>query len=392
MNFLSLKNKFQKSLALVKNNPEALIYLNNAQAISQDHFKIAVSVPIGSQPGIAWEILRGVAQAQAEINKQGGIRQKLLLVQIVNDNNNPEIVRQVAKQLTADENILAVVGHNDSNSSLAASEIYQEQGLVMISPTSTSTKLSGVGSYILRTIPSVAILANTLANYAASNSLTKIAVCSDSRDSASSSFVQEFTLRIAKEGGEIAAVKCDFAQSNFDPKPVIDQAIAQNADALLLAPSVNHMGQAVAVAQANRQQLPLLGNHSLYTFKTIQQGKASLLGMVVPSPWLPDVKPNSHFSQTAMKYWGSKVNFRTAMAYDATAAIIQGLHWSDTRSKLRSVLTQANFSVDGATREFYFEHGDRYGPVQLAYIQQSEPNSDQYQFALLKPIDPLPYE
>lgn len=262
--FATAQNKYRESLSIDKNNPEALIYHNNAQAIASEHFKIAVSIPLGSKPDIAWEILRGVAQAQSEVNQQGGINQKLLLVQIVNDDNDPYVVQQLAKQLSADKNILAVVGHNDSNSSLAGAKIYQQEKLVMISPTSTSTKLSGMGSHILRTIPSVSALASKLANYASAQSLTKIAICSDSQDSASASFAQEFITQTITNGGQIQSINCDFANNEFKPDSIVNKAVAKNVDALLIAPSVNKMDRAIAIAQANQQQLPLLGNHSLY--------------------------------------------------------------------------------------------------------------------------------
>ena len=382
--FVTAKNKFQQSLASDINNPEALIYANNAQAITQEYFMIAVSVPLGSKPKVAWEILRGVAQAQAEINRQGGVQERLLLVEIVNDDNDPEVVRQVAKKLAADKNVLAVVGHNDSDSSLAASEIYQKHGVVMVSPTSSSTKLSGIGSYILRTTPSVAIMANTLADYASSKSLTKIAVCLDSESSASTSFAQEFMKAVHQDYGEIAPVKCDFAQSNFNPQKVVNRAIAENANALLLAASVKGIKPAIAVAKVNQQRLPLFGTHSLYTFETIQQGKDTVAGMVLTPPWLPDKTKNYDFTQTAMEYWGGQVNWRTAMAHDATVAIIQGLEQSDTRSELQSALTNSNFLVDGATGVFYFEEGDRLGEVQLAQITQSALNPGKYEFSRLK--------
>ena len=377
------RNEYRKSLTIDKNNPEALIYYNNASAIAQDHFKIAVSIPLGSKPNIAWEILRGVAQAQSEVNQQGGINQKPLLIQLVNDDNNPDVVRQLAKQLAADKNILAVVGHNDSNSSLAGAKVYEQEKLVMISPTSTSTKLSGAGSHIMRTIPSVAVLANKLADYASIKSFSKIAICSDSQDSASRSFAQEFVAKITSNGGQIHLIDCDLAQDDFQPGSIVAQAVAENVDALLLAPSVNKMDKAIAIAQANQQKLPLLGNHSLYTYETIKSGQNAIAGMVLPSPWLSDNTNQSDFPQVAMEYWGGEVNWRTAMAYDAVSAIVQGLHQSNDRASLQLALTQSNFSVDGATGNFYFQQGDRLGTVELAYVAKSSDNGDQYQFSKL---------
>ena len=381
--FSAAQNKYRQSIDINKNNPEALIYRNNAKAIARDHFKIAVSVPLGSKPDIAWEILRGVAQAQTQINQQGGIDNKPLLVQIANDDNDPYVVELLAKQLAADKNILAVVGHNDSNSSIAGAKIYEKEGLVMISPTSTSTKLSGMGNYIMRTIPSVSALAGKLADYASTKSFTKIAVCSDSQDSASGSFTEEFMTQVTMRGSQIQELKCDFARQDFQPDSIVSQAIALDVDALLLAPSVNNMNRAIAVARANQQRLPLLGNHSLYTYKTIESGQEAVAGMVIPSPWLSEENSYSNFPKTAMQYWGGQVNWRTAMTYDAILALSQGLKQSNNRSELQLALTQADFTVHGATGKFQFERGDRLGRIQLARIQKSD-SGDKYQFSRLE--------
>ena len=381
--YAQAQNKFEEALKVKKNNPEALIYLNNAEAIAVSNVKVAVSVPLENRPEIAWEILRGVAQAQTEINRQGGINGKLLLIQIVSDDNDSVVARQLAQKLAADPDILAVIGHSDSNSSLAASEIYQKQKLVMVSPTGSSSKLSGIGSYIMRTAPSVAVLAKTLADYASISSLEQIAVCFDSNSSASSSFTQDFTAEITANGGQIVPVDCDFAQTNFNPVPVVERAIAEGADAILLSPSLSNINLAVAVAQVNQQRLPLLGNHSLYTSKTIERGTEAVEGMVLSAPWLPGTIADSDFTQTSKEFWGGKVNWRTAMAYDATKAIAQGLESSSTRAELQSVLTRSDFWIDGATGRFRFQQGDRSGKIQLASIVESDRSSDRYEFVKL---------
>ena len=117
-NYQAAAQYFQKSLQQNRNDPETIIYLNNATGSNGSFLKIAVSVPIGSNPNVAQEILRGVAQAQDEINTSGGINGAKLQVEIVNDDNSPEVVREVARTLTKDPSILAVIGHNASNASL----------------------------------------------------------------------------------------------------------------------------------------------------------------------------------------------------------------------------------------------------------------------------------
>ena len=144
------------------------------------------------------------------------------------------------------------------------------------------------------------------------------------------------------------------------------------------------MDKALVVAQANQKQLPLLGNHSLYTYKTIKRGQNAIAGLVLPSPWLNDPTVDTDFALATQKYWGGQVNWRTAMAYDATEAIAQGLQTASTRSQLQSTLIQAEFIVDGATGRFQFERGDRLGQVQLAYIKKSAGKSARYNFSPLK--------
>jgi branched-chain amino acid transport system substrate-binding protein len=187
--------KFSAVLQNNRNDPESLIYLNNSKAaIKGQVLKIGASVPVGGNLNVAREILRGVAQSQNEINQAGGIDSKLLQVEIANDNNDPAIAKQIAAAFVKDSSILGVIGHNASEASIAAAPIYQEGGLVMISPTSVARNLSGIGSHIFRTTPNSKAMATALAGYVTQTARkTKVAICSASKTEASQSFQEEFT-------------------------------------------------------------------------------------------------------------------------------------------------------------------------------------------------------
>jgi branched-chain amino acid transport system substrate-binding protein len=120
------------------NDPETLIYFNNAKANLTERFlTIAVSVPIGSNLNVAQEILRGIAQAQDEVNSHGGINGKLLQVEIANDYNQPDVSKKIADTFVSDRQILAAIGHNASDASIAAAPVYDRGKLVMLTPTRT---------------------------------------------------------------------------------------------------------------------------------------------------------------------------------------------------------------------------------------------------------------
>jgi len=386
-NFPEAQIKFSNSLESRPNDPETLIYLNNSLAAREKKpITIAVSVPIGGSLDVAKEILRGVAQAQNDVNQQGGIKQDgtrtLVRVQIANDDNDPEMAQQIAASLVDNPDIMAVVGHNSSDSSIAAAPIYQKGGLVMISPTSVARELSEAGSYVFRTTPSTRILAETLAQYAASDiRRQKIAICLDSSSPASISFKDEFSLSLFESGGEIANVNCDFASEDFNPDDIPSKAISNGAEALLLIPSVNKINQALEVARANQNRLVILGNHSMYTYETLDIGQSDIKGIVLPTAWHPDATNNSKFNRNAIELWGMEGNWRTATAYDATKAILNGLNSAKTRSELQQVLINSGFSIPGALGKITFKlSGDRNVDATLVKVQPGNISGTGYDF------------
>jgi len=380
--FITAMMKFQASLRRNQNDPETLLYLNNALA-SHHHnaFKIAASVPIGGNLNVAKEILRGIAQAQDEINRNGGINGKLLQIEIANDNNDPDTAKRLAEQFVSDQTVLAVVGHNSSDASIAAAPVYQQGRLVMISPTSTADRLSGIGSYVLRTVPSDSFDAFALSYYAIKTAhLTKIAICADSQDRASQSLSADFTKYLQTYRAKVADVNCDFSSLNFDPTTAVAGAVSNGADGLLLAPSVDKLEKAIDIARANKDRLSLFSYSVMYTLQTLHSGQVAVNGMVLTIPWYS--LQNQPFVHKAKTLWGGSVNWRTAMAYDATQAAIAGLSQSNTRSGLQQFLHSSSFSARGATgtKIKFLPSGDRVGGVILVRVQPGKNSGTSYDF------------
>lgn len=382
--YVVAQENFSLALKSDRNDPEARIYLNNTIAAqTKDPEHIGVSVPIGGELGAAEEILRGVAQAQTEINRNGGINGKLLMVKIANDDNIPEIAREIADVFVKDKQVLAVVGHNDSNASIAAAPVYEQAGVVMITPTSSAEALPTMGDYIFRSTPSTRYLAETLAEYAIEvEHKSKIAMCIDSDAEVSVSFQNDFTWAIYNYGGKIIPINCDLAATDFSPTEIPSQATSKGAEALLLAPSVRKVDKALEIAGANDDRLTLLGNHSLNTYTTLKQGQNDVNGMVLVVPWYLEGK--SSFTENAQKLWGGAVNWRTAMAYDATKTIATGMASSNDREQLQQALSNPEFTAQGATTEIDFlPSGDRNLRGTLIKIQPGKKSGTGYDFVPL---------
>ncbi|MEG4111035.1 MULTISPECIES: ABC transporter substrate-binding protein [unclassified Microcoleus] len=383
-NYQAATQYFQKSLQQNRNDPETIIYLNNARSSTGSSLKIAVSVPIGSNPNVAQEILRGVAQAQDEINTSGGINGAKLQVEIVNDDNSPEVVRESAKTLTKDPTILAVIGHNASNASLEAAPIYQQEQLVMVTPTSFANNLSGFGSYIFRTVPNISVMAAPLAEYVVKTERqTNIAVCYDSQAPDNISFKDEFVASLTAAGGKLVPTVCDFSLPSFNPDNALADAVSKGAQGLMVAPHIDRIDRAISLARSNRGKLRLYGSTTLYTFQTLKDGQKDVNGLVLPVPWHPETNPGSRFPENARQRWGGIVNWRTATSFDATQAVIAGLRQSNTREGLQQALRNASFSAAGSSEDVKFlPTGDRAGKPILVQVKQG--GSTGYNFVPLR--------
>ena len=382
--------KYDASLQIQRNDPEAWIYQNNAKAIASNNFlKIAVSIPIGGNLNVAKEILRGVAQVQEEVNSHGGIKGKLLQVAIVNDDNNPLTAKKMARHLSQDDKILGVVGHNSTEASVAAAPIYQKSGLVMISPTTVGSSLSGAGSYIFRTTPDTRSTADILARYTVESARkSKIAICFASDAKASQSFKDAFEWSIVQAGGKVIETNCDFSQANFNPVDVPAQAVSSGADALLLAPSIYNVNQAISVVQANKKRLPLLGNQTMYSFETLQQGSADANGIILSVAWHSGDNTDRVFTEEAQSQWGGDVGWRTAMAYDATKAMVVGLEseLKPNRQQLQATLANPDFTFTGATGIVTFlPSGDRNLKGVLVTVESGDRSGVGYDFVPVEP-------
>jgi branched-chain amino acid transport system substrate-binding protein len=374
--FATAVNQLQLYIKANRNDPEALIYLNNARIGNSKSHTIAVAAPIG-QGGqsidTANEIMRGVAQVQDEVNQAGDIKNIPLKVMIANEGNDSKVAAEVAGALAKNSSVLGVVGHFNSDSTIAAGKVYQKNQLLAISPTSTSVKISELGNYIFRTVPSDKLAGQALANYTTNQlRLQRVAVFFNSASNYSTSLTNELTAALNQNGGKVTA-QFDFASANFKPNDSVKQAISQGTEVIVLLPDAASLDRALQVARVNQNQLPLLGGDSPYQIKTLEIGKQDVEGMVLAVPWHREANPQAEFTQNADRLWGADVNWRTAMAYDATKALIAALQQDPTRSGVQKAISSPNFSAKGASGLVTFlPTGDRNAPIQLVKIIRDE--------------------
>lgn len=117
-----------------------------AQVAAADTIKIGVAGPhTGSSAAIGEQFWRGASQAAADINAAGGINGKKIELVKGDDACEPKQAVAVANRLVDVDKVKAVVGHYCSSSTLPASDIYADAGILMMTPGSTNPKITERG-------------------------------------------------------------------------------------------------------------------------------------------------------------------------------------------------------------------------------------------------------
>ncbi|MEC4886680.1 MAG: ABC transporter substrate-binding protein [Scytonema sp. PMC 1070.18] len=378
-NYTEAVAEFEKAIQHYRNAPETLIYLNNARIGNNKSYTIAIATPISDDADSALKMLRGIAQAQDEINQMGGINSVPLKVVIADDAGQPEIAKQIASKLTENKNILAVVGHHSSGATLAAREIYESEKLVAISSTSTSVELSEPSAtsstrYVFRTVPNDSIAAKALANYMLTRlKKRKVAVFYDPKSRYSKSLKKEFLGEVIQNQGEVVD-EFEFSEKeqDFDAYRYVKRAIDRGAEVLMLASPYDKLKQALSVININDNRLQLLGGDDIYDIRILQEGRSRATGMIIAMAWHIDANLNSVFVSNSRKLWNADVDWKTAMTYDASQALIAALKRNPTRIGVQEAFSSSDFQTPGVSNTIRFlgSSGDRLGPIQLVQVKE----------------------
>ena len=116
--------------------------LTVSPAKAADTITIATAGPItGDLASFGAQMQRGAEKAVADINKAGGVLGKQLVLEVGDDQCDPKQAVSVANDLVS-KGVVFVAGHFCSGSSIPASAVYHEEGILQITPASTNPKFT----------------------------------------------------------------------------------------------------------------------------------------------------------------------------------------------------------------------------------------------------------
>jgi branched-chain amino acid transport system substrate-binding protein len=116
----------------------ALAFASGAHA----QIRIGVGGPItGGSAAFGAQLKNGTEQAVEDINAAGGILGQKLILSVGDDRADPKEGVSVANKFASD-GVKFVIGHFNSGVTIPASDVYQENGMLVITPAATNPKVT----------------------------------------------------------------------------------------------------------------------------------------------------------------------------------------------------------------------------------------------------------
>lgn len=311
----------------------------------------------------------GATLAVEHINRQGGILGKPVKLIAKDDKQDVQTALAVDKQLI-DEGVVAIVGHMTTAMSEGVLPLINERKMVMISPTTSTRKLSGIDDYFLRVINDNTRLTDLLAGYAAGKlKLRRIAATHDLSNRAySGPFLAGFKTGFERFGGKVISSESYLIGPDATFKNLARMMLAAKPDGLLIVASAIDTAMLCQQVRIMGSTVPILIGGYAQTPDLLIQGGPAVEGIIAAeyvnydSPAKPVIDFRNQFRE---RFGGADPTFAAMFAYDAVMVIRDALSVnSDPRRLKETILKQRTFQ--GLEGPFEL---DSYGDVRrTAYI------------------------
>jgi len=318
----------------------------------------------GRYADVGVQARNGVQLAVETINASGGIKGRKLELIVKDDGNTPEQAVKVDQEMI-DAGVVAVIGHFTSTQTLAALPLFNKNKVVLLSPTTSTPRLTGKKDYFFRTILDNSYQSTELAHYARSALDIKTIIALADKDNAEYSipFVDSFKDSFEKNGGKLLSTLTFSSSNPVNWDNAIQEIMRLKPQGLLLACSAY---DAVWIAQrirANKLNMQILSGGWAYTNYLLYWGSRDVEGMYFVIDYTMD-NPKSEFVKFCESYknrFGTVPNFASSFAYEATITLAQALKKTNGSAEGLSEVLASSGPYTGLTSDYSL---DAYGDVQ----------------------------
>jgi len=270
---------------------------------------------------------KGIQMALDEINAAGGVLGKKLELHTEDDQSQAGQASTVVHKLISSDGVVAILGEVASSRSLEAAPICQQNGVPMISPSSTNPKVTEVGDYIFRVCFIDPFQGTVMANFVRDSlKLDTAAVLIDTKSDYSVGLAKFFKERFVAAGGKIVAEE-KYSGGDKDFNAQLTAIKAANPAAVFVPGYYTEAGLIAMQARQLGLTVPLLGGDGWESDTLIPVGGAALEGDSFSTHFSSDdTAPVAQtFIQSFRKKFNETPDGMAALGYDSAMILADAI-------------------------------------------------------------------
>ena len=326
-----------------------LVALTVLPAITSCSKKVQTGIPVGqfgsltgAQATFGESSDKGVQLALEEINGSGGVLgQQIRLITRDNQSKPGETSTTVRELITRDK-VVALIGEVASGRSLEAAPIAQRSGIPMISPSSTSEKVTEAGDHIFRVCFIDPFQGKVCAKFARGLGVTKAAILTDVSKDYSLGLTKSFRTEFAKGGGVITGEQ-SYSGGDKDFSAQLTAIKAGNPQVIFLPAYYTEAPLIIRQARQLGITVPFIGGDGWDSPELVAVGGDSVEGCYFSNHFSnqsTDPKVTSFVTAYRKKY-GSDPDAISALGYDTLRILADAMKRAGTTdtTKVNAAIT-----------------------------------------------------
>lgn len=347
------------------------------EAKDEGTIKIAVAAPMtgdNSEYGLGFYT---AAQMKVdEVNAAGGVLGKQVELVQYDDKNSPEEAQTIAQQIASDGDIVGVIGHFASGVCMVAAPIYQENGIIEISPSSSHVDYSVIGDYIFRNNVVIESEARTGLDIAINDlGYKKIGIISIETDWGTNT--EAITRKLVEDWGdgvELVASE-SVVESSDDYSPAITKLDQAGAEVVICVGMYSLDGPVCKQYKAINPDIQIIGFSNTYTENLLSLAGEDAEGMCFPVSFYSGSQEENvkSFVEEFTEKSGAAPSSLTAQAYDSTGILLEAIETAGSTDSEAVRDAVANISYAGVTGQTEF---DENGDVQKSLVKMTVKNGE----------------
>lgn len=281
----------------------------------------------GRRAELGVAVRNGAQLAVDQINESGGVNGRPLELIVRDDRGDPETARQVDAELVED-GAVAIIGHITSSLTEAALEQDNRAGIVLLSPTSSSSAFSAQADYLFRVTPSNDAMARSLAAYIYNQRGVRelVGIYDLGNRSFSETLWQEMQAEFRRLGGA-ADESFTFTSGETDLQNLMSQVKERNPQAVVFIASAVDTALLVQYAKQQGLESSLFSSTWAQTDELLEKGGQAVEGLELGAVYDPQ-HPSPAYQQFVQDFearFGRPPALGASHAYEAVLVLVEAL-------------------------------------------------------------------